>query len=355
MLRGLDVGLVLVTLALLALGVYLLSSTSPERVPQQLIFIALGVAGSTLLLGLRRELLDALVWPLYGVALFLLVLVEFIGVAGGGAVRWLPLPFGFRLQPSEIAKLALVLALAKVLGGRRLESLADYLLPLLLSAPLIGLVAIEPDLGTAIVLSVTVLGMFFVRGMPWWHIILLVVLAGVVLPLVVWPQLSPYQRDRFHTFFDPASDPRGRGYQTIQSMIAVGSGGVFGKGHGQGTQNTLDFLPAKWTDFPFAVWAEEHGLIGAAFMMLLFLVLFARLVVMISELPRGMDQLVVAGVLVTMGFQAGVNIAMTMGLAPVVGVQLPLISYGGSSIIVKIGMIGVAAWVHRRRFAMVIN
>jgi rod shape determining protein RodA len=213
-----------------------------------------------------------------------------------------------------------------------------------------GLVFLEPDLGSALVLVAIGGGMMLVRGIPWRHLVLFGTLFLVAVPTVLWPNLQPHQRIRLVSFLNPAADPQGSGYQVIQSTIAVGSGGLVGKGYRQGTQAQFGFIPFGHTDFIFPVLAEEGGFLAAMSLLALYGLLFWRLVAMASECPYERDQLAIIGILILIGFQVIVNVGVTLGLAPVTGITLPLISYGGTSLIATMAAICLAFVIHRDRY-----
>jgi rod shape determining protein RodA len=239
------------------------------------------------------------------------------------------------------------------MAARPLEGPLDYVLPALLAAPVLGLVFIQPDLGGTLVLIAGLLGMLFVRGMPTRHIIFGLVAVAVLLPTVIWPNLNQYQRDRVEILFDLSKDPKGKGFQQIQSTIAIGSGGLMGKGFGAGTQTQLGFVPERQTDFIYAVLAEEWGFVGATTLMALYALLFFRLGRMALECVRLEDRLIIMGVLSMLAFQVAVSIAVTLGLAPVTGLTLPLVSKGGSSLIMVYLGLGLALLIHRDRYSEV--
>jgi rod shape determining protein RodA len=248
-------------------------------------------------------------------------------------------------------KLALILAMAVVMSERPLRQLVDYIRPgFLIGLPAL-LILMEPDLGGALTLVAIGAGMVLVRGVPLRHLLLLVVVVAVAVPTVVLPNLRPHQAQRIATFLNPAADPQGAGYQVIQSAIAVGSGGLFGKGYGQGTQSQLGFIPFRQTDFIFPVLAEEGGFLAALLLLSLYALLFWRLVAMAAECLHARDQLLVSGVLIFIGFQVLLNVGVTLGLAPPTGITLPLVSYGGTSLLSTLLALTVAFVVHRDRFA----
>ena len=347
-----DLSLPAVVVLLLAAGLATLSSAAPpHELLRQGIFLVVGLAmaGGLLWMGWRR--ITGLTPYLYVLSLVLLVAVSAIGTTVNGAKSWLylgPLP-GF--QPSEFAKLTLILVMASVMHERPLGGPLSYARPILLLLPPLALVVLEPDLGTALVIAAIGAGMMLVRGVPWRHLAVAVVLLGVAVPTVVLPHLGAYQRARLVSFVNPSADPQGSGYQVIQSTIAVGSGGLFGKGYKKGTQSQLGFIPFRQTDFIFPVLAEEGGFVASVTLLLLYGVLFWRLVAMANDCPKDRDKLVIMGVMVLISFQVLVNIGVTLGLAPVTGITLPLVSYGGTSLISTLLALGLALVVHRDRFA----
>ncbi|OGQ76870.1 MAG: rod shape-determining protein RodA [Deltaproteobacteria bacterium RIFCSPLOWO2_12_FULL_60_16] len=318
---------------------------------KQFYWLVVGLAAMLAALSIDYHHLDRLAYPFYGLVLFLLLLVLFIGSVGGGSQRWLNLGF-FILQPSEPAKLAVVLALAKYLqydeppDGYRLR---DLWLPFLLVAPLILLTLVQPDLGTAIILSLIFMSIMLMGGLRLRSFLYLAA-AGVVFMPIAWHFLKPYQQKRILIFLNPDLDPLGAGYHVIQSKIAVGSGRFFGKGYLKGTQNQLDFLPAQHTDFVFSVFAEEWGLAGCVLLLALY---FAFLVVSLRVVARAKDRfgaLLVFGILAIFFWQVLINASMVTGLLPVVGIPLPLLSYGGSSMVSMMVGAGFLINVSMRRF-----
>jgi rod shape determining protein RodA len=273
-------------------------------------------------------------WPIYGVALGALVAVEVIGSFSKGAQRWIDLGV-FQLQPSELMKLALVLALARYFHGAYLDDVKRplFLLPAVLAilVPAV-LVLKQPDLGTSVMLLACGGAVLFAAGVRLWKFALVIGAVGGALPLL-WARLHDYQRQRVLTFLEPERDPLGSGYHIIQSKIALGSGGLFGKGFLQGTQAQLSFLPEKQTDFVFTMLAEEAGLVGALFVLLLHLVLVSYGLFFALRARSQFARLVALGVTVNFFLYMAINVAMVTGLIPVVGVPLPLVSYGGTAMV----------------------
>lgn len=347
-----DLGLPLVTTLILTMGLVTLNSAAPgSEFSRQVAFLVGGLALCGVVAWIGKKRLVRFAPYLYVLSLGLLVLTRFMGTVVNGARSWLiigPLP-GF--QPSELAKLALILALAVMLHERPIRGVLDYLKVGAIVLPPVALVFDEPDLGSALVLAALAAGIVLIRGVPWRHLVLIVLVAAVAVPTVVWPNLADHQRVRLVSFLNPAADPQGSGYQVIQSTIAVGSGGLLGKGYRQGTQSQLGFVPYRQTDFIYPVLAEEGGFVASVTLLLLYGLLFWRLVAMASECPYDRDQLIIIGVCVLIGFQVVVNVGVTLGLAPVTGITLPMVSYGGTSLVSTLLALTVAFVVHRDRYA----
>lgn len=300
-------------------------------------------------------LIDIRLWlrfayALYGCSLILLALVEFMGFVGMGAQRWLDLGY-FNLQPSELMKIALVLALARYFHGLTMEDATRpvrLILPLFMVFAPVVLVLRQPDLGTALMLVMASGALFFVAGVRLWKFGLVIV-AGLIAAPAGWQFLHEYQKQRVLTFLNPEADPLGAGYHIIQSKIALGSGGLVGKGFMQGTQGHLNFLPEMQTDFIFTMLAEEFGLVGGLGLLALYALLLVFGAVIAMRANSQFGRLVSMGVTVTFFLYVFINIAMVMGLIPVVGVPLPLISYGGTAMITLLVGFGllIGVWVHR--------
>jgi len=319
---------------------------------KQLYLVGVGVV--LLLLSLAfdyRRLVDRA--PLfYLLAVLVLGYLLFFGPRLANARRWFILG-GFRVQPSEFAKLAVALLLAKLFAEERRESLGlgDVLGPGAAVGLLVLLIAAEPDLGTAFCLVPMFLAVAFLAGLR------MKAVAGLITVLVIlgglgWQYaLKDYQKTRIYTFLDPSLDPRGAGYQKIQSEIAVGSGGLAGKGYRNGSQNFLGYLPARHTDFVFSVLAEEFGFAGVVVVLSLYLLVLWRMLDTALAARDRMGAFLVVALAATFGFQVVYNAAMVAGLVPVKGLPLPLMSYGGSSLISSILGIGLVLSVRMRRFA----
>ena len=346
-----DWGLVFLVAAIVALGFVNLGSAAPDPalLYRQSVALGLGLLLAFLLQFLSRRRLFGLAYPLYGASLLLLALVLVVGREINGARAWFVLgPLQF--QPLELAKLGLLLALAKALEGRPIARVWDYALPALLTLPVVGLLLLQPDPGGALVVLFGVFVVVFVRGLPWRHLLVGLFALALLVPTAVWPNLKPYQRERVLIVLDPYRDPLGQGFQVIQSTIAIGSGGLFGKGYGQGTQAQLGFIPFRHTDFVFSVWAEEWGFVGVVGLLGLYGLLLARLFALALACPRLSDRLFLSGFAGMLGFQVVVNLGVALGVMPVTGLTLPLFSYGGSSLIATLAGLGLVLLVHRDRY-----
>lgn len=279
----------------------------------------------------------------------LLVLVQLTGYIGKGAQRWLDLGL-FRFQPSEMMKLAVPMVLSWYLAERTLPpSVAHIFLSVVMILTPVILIAIQPDLGTAVLVSVAGFSVLFLAGISWRYLVGAAVFAGILAP-ILWFTMYDYQRQRILTFLDPEQDPLGAGYHIIQSMIAIGSGGAWGKGWLNGTQSHLEFLPERSTDFIFAVFCEEFGFAGVVFLLTLYLLIIFRGLYMSMNAQQTFGKLFGASIVLTFSFYIVVNMGMVSGQLPVVGIPLPLISYGGTSMVtlmVAFGML-MSVYTHRR-------
>nr|WP_298644570.1 rod shape-determining protein RodA [uncultured Cardiobacterium sp.] len=271
--------------------------------------------------------------PAYWLTLVLLLLVLIIGSRSNGAQRWLNIGIA-RIQPSELAKLTIPLMVAWLVTIRAaIPGIGSVILAILVIVVPVVLIFMEPDLGTALLVSASGFITLFLAGLPVWIIVLGGVLAAIGLPLFWMFGIKEYQRDRVLTLFNPEADPFGNGYHIIQSKIAIGSGGLSGKGYMQGTQSQLEFLPESSTDFIFAVIAEETGLIGVGLLLLCYGLIIARGLYLALHLTDRFARIMVASILLTLFINVFVNIGMVSGILPVVGLPLAMISYGGSSIL----------------------
>ncbi|WP_159975666.1 MULTISPECIES: rod shape-determining protein RodA [unclassified Novosphingobium] len=298
---------------------------------------------------MSRNLFRMAAYPVFGAILGLLVLVELIGAVGGGSQRWLNLGF-MSLQPSELMKPAIVLVLARFYETLPHAMTASWrgLVPagVLIALPAL-FVLIQPDLGTATAVCFGGVVTMFLAGLPlWWF-----VSAGgallVIAPIAFFTLLHDYQRNRVLVFLDPEADPLGTGYHITQSKIAIGSGGIFGKGFGNGTQSHLQYLPEPHTDFVFATMSEEWGLVGGFFVLLVFAIVLGWGMSVARRAPDRFSSLLAAGMTATMFFYVMINLMMVMGLAPVVGIPLPFMSHGGTSMLTNMICLGTIMAVNR--------
>ncbi len=275
-----------------------------------------------------------LAWPAYLAGFVLLLIVEIKGHIGMGAQRWIDLGF-IKLQPSEIMKIAVVMVLAHYFHSSTLDDMRRIrflIIPALVIAAPVGLVLLQPDLGTSLMIIMAGLSVFFVAGAPLWMFVAGGVLGAASIPLA-WHFMQGYQKQRVLTFLDPESDPLGAGYHIIQSKIALGSGGIEGKGFLQGTQSRLNFLPEKQTDFIFTLWAEEWGLTGGLFLFALFGLVFIYGIAIAIRCRHNFGRYLAMGLVVNFSLYVFINAAMVMGLIPVVGAPMPLVSYGGTAML----------------------
>jgi len=315
-------------------------------------FFLMGFFAFLFVISFDYQELHTLNYPFYLFITALLIIAFFVGDKAGGAQRWINLGF-FKLQPSEPAKLMLVIALASFYSRKEVVdgySIKQLLIPVILTAVPFVLILLQPDLGTALMLGIIFVSMtVFVKLRLSTYAILGSL--GLGLGAFAWERLlKPYQKQRIQTFLDPEKDPMGHGYQIVQSKIAVGSGGKFGKGYLEGTQGHLHFLPERHTDFAFSVWGEEWGFAGSlVFLGFYFLMLLWGLYVAIHAKDR-FGVLLAFGVVTLIFWQAVINLLMILGFLPVVGIPLPLVSYGGSSLLTTMLALGILMNVRIRRF-----
>lgn len=292
----------------------------------------------------------SIAYPLYALALIALILTEVMGVTAMGATRWLRLGF-INIQPSEIMKLCMVFALAKYFHSNSLVNIRStaYLLPPLIMVAIPTLFILkQPDMGTALILLFVTFTMFFAAGVQIWKFILVGVAGLSVLP-TLWHHMHDYQRERITSFLDPDSDPLGNGYNILQSKIAIGSGGFAGKGFLKGTQSQLSFLPEKQTDFIFTMFAEEFGFMGGITVILIYAIIIAMGILIATNSRNHFGRMMAIGIISLFFFHVFINIAMVMGLMPIVGVPLPLLSYGGTILTTVLVGFGLLLNVHLYR------
>lgn len=347
-------GLIAIVLAIAAIGVAILYSAAGGSwspwASRQMVRLAVGIV-----VMVAVALVDVRLWLRYaylifGLALGLLVVVDVMGRVGGGAQRWID--FGvLQLQPSELMKLALVLALARYFHGLTLEQVGKPLMlipPLLLIGLPIVLVLRQPNLGTAMLLAIGSAAVMLAAGVRLWKFLVVGGAAAAAIP-VAWSFLKDYQKRRVYTFLDPSQDPLGAGYNILQSKIALGSGGIFGKGFLNGTQGQLRFLPEMQTDFIFTVLAEEFGMVGCLVLLGLYVLVLTYGFAIALRARSQFGRLVAIGVTTQMFLYVFINMAMVMGLVPVVGIPLPLVSYGGTAMLTLLAGAGllISVSIHR--------
>ena len=365
-LRRLDYVLIGAVAALCAIGWLTIETATRGDIPgdpdyftvRHSVYLGLGVAAGLVLMLLDPKLLRRVTWPIYGVTLALLVVVLVISSSSArGSSRWIPLPF-FQLQPSELGKLALTVCLAAFVAERLRDGAGSWRLfgsALALIAPAILLVYVEPDLGTSIVYGAVTLTILFVAGARLTQLGLLAVL-GVVGALLVFNVLpaagvhvvKEYQVARLTAFLHPSDDPQSLGWQVQQSKIAIGSGGLAGKGAGGATQTRKGFLPEHHTDFVFAVIGEQRGFLGVAVVLLLFLLVVWRSLRAMTLAATMYESLIAAGLAGMFLTQVFVNIGMTIGIMPTTGIPLPFITYGGSNTVINVAAVGLLCAIQIR-------
>lgn len=346
--------LIFLTIAIASAGFAMLYSAANGSMDpwasRQMVRFCIGLA-----LMITLALIDVRFWYrhaylLYAVGVALLIAVELIGSTGMGAQRWIDLKF-IQLQPSEIMKAALVLALARYFHGIALEEIGRptlLIVPLLLMLLPAGLVLKQPDLGTAGILLMVGTAVLFASGVRLWKFATVGAIGLAAVP-IAWQFLHAYQKQRILTFLNPETDPLGAGYHILQSKIALGSGGLFGKGFMLGTQSHLNFLPEKQTDFIFTMAAEEFGMVGGLVLLSLYAFLLAYGMAIALRARNQFGRLLAVGLTGNLFLYVFINIAMVMGLIPVVGVPLPLISYGGTAMLTVMGGLGLlmSVYIHR--------
>lgn len=347
-------GLVLAIVATASIGFAMLYSAAGGNwdpwASRQIMRFSVGIV-----LLVMVALIDIRVWfriayVFYAIALIPLIAVDFRGATALGAQRWLDLGF-LQLQPSELMKIALVLALARYFHGLTYQQVGNPLrliFPALLLLIPAGLVFKQPDLGSALILVMTSAAMFFLGGVRLWKFVLVLGGAAAAVPVAL-NFLRDYQKQRILTFLDPETDPLGAGYHIIQSKIALGSGGIWGKGFLAGTQSHLQFLPERQTDFIFTMLSEEFGMVGGLTLLSLYCIILLYGMWIALKIKTQFGRLVAMGIMTSFYVYAFINIAMVMGLLPVVGEPLPLISYGGTammSLLIGFGLL-ISAYIHR--------
>jgi len=304
-------------------------------------FAVIGIIGLFLVVSTDYRHIARLSTPLYFALLGLMVLVLAIGSRTRGTIGWINAGI-FNIQPVEGAKIVLIIFLASFIAKKHTElgALVRVIASMVLTGILVFLVLLQPDLGSALVLIGIWIGMIFVAGLRWSHVLFLVI-AGLLFAGVSWFFLQPYQKDRILNVFHPKADTRGSGYNVLQATVSIGSGGVMGKGIGHGSQSQLNFLPEKHTDFIFATITEELGLAGAGFVLSIYGILLFRIWRIGIHSRDNFGYLACVGVIILLLIQTTVNVGMNEGMLPVTGIPLPLISYGGSSLVTTLVALGL--------------
>ena len=348
-------GLVLLITIIACIGFAMLYSVSGGSISpwadKQMIRFVIGFALMIVVALVDIRFWMSFAYPAYAVSLLLLIAVEVAGHAGLGAQRWITLG-PLELQPSEPMKIALVLALARYLHGLSVEDVSKPLrlaIPLVMIAMPAVLVMMQPNLGTTVILVADGAALLFLAGLSWWWILPTLSAIGAAIPIAWKYVLHDYQKDRVLTFLNPESDALGAGWNITQAKIAIGSGGVTGKGFLQGTQSRLNFLPEKQTDFIVTNFGEEFGFVGFIALLLLFAVVIGYGVQIATSARSQFGRLLAMGIILNFFFYIMINAAMVMGLIPVVGIPMPLISYGGTAMLAVMFGFGLLLSVHVHR------
>ncbi len=343
-----DPPLMMITGLLVLLAIAMMGSASPERLNSQLLNVAVALVVMRVLAQIPPPRLMHLAVPIFLVGLLLLIAVALFGDVSKGARRWLNLGF-MRAQPSELMKIAMPLLLAWFFQKREaMPRLRDFGLAAVLLLLPVALIARQPDLGTALLVLAAGFYVIFFAGLSWKIMAGMAVAALAAAPMA-WTLLHDYQRNRIITLFDPEKDPLGKGFHIIQSTIAIGSGGILGKGWREGTQAQLEFIPERHTDFIFAVYSEEFGLLGNGLLLTLYALLIGRGLMIAANAATLFSRLLAGAITMIFFTYAFVNMGMVSGILPVVGVPLPLVSYGGTALVTLFSGIGILMSIHRNR------
>lgn len=359
--RNFDWILLAVMLILIGIGILMIYSSYEVSIPQdgrpfwenavyrQALFGGLGLVLYFFLAVVDYRIFVRAGRWLYGFVLATLGIIALLGSVSFGAQSWLDI-LTFGIQPSELAKVLMILVLARQLGVSRnqLQSPMPLFVSIVLLIPPLVLIYLQPDFGTAAVLATMWVAMVFLSGVHWQHLLLLALLAAIVAPLI-WFQLDDYMRDRIISFAFPDAGPSDSSYNVTQALISIGSGGLWGKGLLNGTQSQLHFLRVRHTDFIFCVWAEEFGFVGSIVLLALFTIMIVRMIRIALQAPDHYGRVVVAGATAMILVQAVVNLGMNANILPVTGLTLPLVSYGGSSLISTMIALGLTQSVAMRQ------
>ncbi len=350
--------LIILEVLLFAVGIWnLISATAVEDksfglFKSQLMWFGIGMLATGVLLLFHYSSLSRIAYFVYFTNLILLALVLVMGRSTLGARRWIG--FGpIHIQPSEFMKLSMVLCLAKYFeSDRKIQGYGflDLIPPALLVIIPAGLIIMQPDLGTAMILCLVFASMMLFMKVQTRTLLILGVVGAILIPTVYNFGLKPYQRQRIISFIDPAADPKGSGYNSIQSMIAVGSGKLLGKGYKQGTQSQLNFLPEHHTDFIFSVFSEEHGFVGSVILLTLYLIFLLAGLGVAYQSNDKFGMLLSLGIMSIFFWHIFVNMGMVMGIMPIVGVPLPFMSYGGSSLITSVLGVAILTNIANKKF-----
>ena len=356
-LKQINYGLILLVTACCCIGFAMLySAAGGDLQPwaqRHVVRYFVGLLGILILALINIRFFFKAAYIFYGISLTLLVFVEFAGEVGMGAQRWIDLGL-IRLQPSELMKISVIIVLARYFHIRSYQEIGNPIhlfIPIFLVLIPVALVMKQPDLGTAGMIALSGLVIFFIAGVRIWKF-LLVFIGGAALVPFIWQFLLDYQKKRILTFLEPELDPLGAGYHLMQSKIALGSGGLYGKGFIKGSQRHLSFLPEIQTDFIFTMLAEEFGLLGGLLVLLLFLLISCYGLILSFYMVNKFARLLTIGMITTLFLYVFINIGMVMGLLPIVGVPLPFISYGGTALLSSMTAIGliISCHVHRDVF-----
>lgn len=350
--QTIDWSLVIVPGLLILIGLVLIYTITFPTVQfslaqSQLIALSVGLLAAVFMAVFDYRSWYSLAYIAFALGIALLMVVSLAGSKQFGAIRWIDLGF-FQLQPSELMKIILILLLARLLSGWSSAMTLIRLISLLLLAAIpIGLVFVQPDLGTAGVLAAILFGMLLLARLPWKWWLGLIIVGLSLLPLVYF-NLQDYQKARLQSFFSPQDDSSGRGYNVRQAEIAIGSGGLIGQGLGRGSQSQLNFLPVAHTDFIFSGLAEAAGLLGSGVLLLLYAILVNRIFKVAALAKDQFGSYTAAGIAIMFACQIVVNIGMNLGLLPITGIPLPMVSFGGSSLIVSLISLGILQSIYSR-------
>ena len=350
--KNLDYVMIFVVMTIIVIGVTMIISTTGQHfsanAQKQVIAAVIGFFLMLVISAVDYSKLSGLVKPLYGIGIFMLIAVLIIGTVTKGAKSWINLG-GFNMQPSEFVKIVLIVTMAFIMSSRKNpETVKDLVFPLAVYGFPVALILLQPDLGTALVFMGILAGMLFIGEIRYKYLFGMLGCGLVALPMF-WQILKDYQKNRLLTFIDPALDPLGAGYNIIQSKIAIGSGYIWGKGLFHGTQINLNFLPEPHTDFIFSAIGEELGFAGSMLVLLLFFILVYRGIRIAVEAKDDFGKLMATGVVCMYTFHILLNVGGATGIMPLTGIPLPLVSYGGSSLVTNLAALGILQSVHIRR------